>query len=419
MTATASRASDGTLFSGLRVVDVSGEVLAYTGRMFADLGADVILVEPPIGSAARARPPLVTVGDAAVPVSAHFAFMSAGKRSLALDTAGERGAALFRQLLHASDVVLVPDDLDEQRRRGLEPATLHEVEPRLVPVSATAFGLSGPKRHWRGSDMLGWASSGAMYGIGEPDRPPLAPGGGLAHASAALNAAFGTVLALRARRRAHVGDDHAGDGSDGGGQVVDVSVQEAVLSVSMEAGPLYTLEGAPQRRVGHLRRGAHGVFPVQDGMVEIVAYLPGQWDAMARWIHDELGVDEVLLDEFRDNRMLYGELIESWVLVLCSRYGKADFFHEAQRRCVPCGPINDIGDVLDDVQLEAVGAWSEVAHPDTGTLRLPRAPVRVDEVVPPVGAVPRLGEHSDAVLRDVLGLDDDEIRVLRRMRVVV
>jgi benzylsuccinate CoA-transferase BbsE subunit len=392
------------LLAGTRVVDSAGEGLTYAGRMFADLGADVILVEPTSGTDARRIPPLVTVRDG-VSVSAHFAFMAAGKRSLAVDATVTAGREVLDRLVRASDIVLVPGDLDEQRDRGLDPATLRALSDRLIVTSVTAFGSSGPRRHWRGSDMVGWATSGAMYGIGDPDRPPLAPGGGLADAAGALNAAMGSMLALRARRR-----------NGGAGQVVDISQQEAVLSVSMEAGPLLTMEGQGQVRVGRRRIAAHGVFPVQDGMVEIVAFLPTQWDAMAEWIHDELGVDEVMMDEFRGgsaSRFLYSDLIEGWVLELCSRYTKQAFFHEAQRRRVPCGSINSAADLLADPHLDAVGAWVDVAHPDVDSVRLPRAPVRIDSVAAPVGAVPAVGEHTDAVLRDVVGSTDDEIAALR------
>jgi crotonobetainyl-CoA:carnitine CoA-transferase CaiB-like acyl-CoA transferase len=177
-----------------------------------------------------------------------------------------------------------------------------------------------------------------MYGIGDPDRPPLAPGGGLADAAGALNAAMGSMLALRARQR-----------NGGTGQVVDISQQEAVLSVSMEAGPLLTMEGQGQVRVGRRSMAAHGEFPVQDGMVEIVAFLPTQWDSMAEWLHDELGVEEVMMDEFRGgsaSRFLYSDLIEGWVS-MCSRYTGQRSSRGATTSGA-CGSITTAPDLLTD-----------------------------------------------------------------------
>jgi benzylsuccinate CoA-transferase BbsE subunit len=391
----------------LRVLDLAGPALAYAGRMFADLGADVILVEPPSGAPARAHPPLVETDDGVV-VSAHFAFLAAGKRSVALDLDVPAGRALLDQLVAASDVALVPDDVDEQRTRGLDATRLRALNPRLVVTSVTGFGSTGPRRHWRSSDLIGWATSGAMFGMGDPDRPPVAPGGGVAHAAGSLNAALGTMLALRARQRS------------GEGQAVDISLQEAVMSVAMEAGPLYTLEGQAQARSGPRRMGAHGMFPVQDGNVEVVAFLPTQWDAMAQWIADELGAEEATSDAFRgpSARFEFRELIEAWTVELASRYTKQGFFLEAQRRRIPCGPINTSADLLADPQLAAVDGWVEVAHPAVGHVRLPRSPARFDGELTPVGAVPALGEHTVDVLRDVLGLTDDDIAALEREGVV-
>jgi benzylsuccinate CoA-transferase BbsE subunit len=395
------------ILAGLRVLDLSGAALTYGGRMFADLGADVVLVEPPTGAPARQHPPLVatTAGDT---VSAHFAFMAAGKRSLALDLDTDAGSELFARLVARSDVVFVPDDVDEQRARGLEPARLRAINERVVVAAVAAFGATGPRRHWLGSDLVGWATSGAMYGMGNPGRPPVAPGGGLAQAAGALNAAVGTLLALRARTRT------------GSGQTVDISQQEAVMSVAMEAGPLYALEGAQAVRVGPRRLGAHGMFPVKDGNVEVVAFLPTQWDAMAQWISDELGVEEATADAFRapGARFELREVIEAWVDELASRYTKQEFFVEAQRRRIPCGPINSAADVLADEQLAAVDAWVDVAHPECETVRLPRAPVRFDGEMTTVGAVPAVGEHTVELLRDVLGLSDAEIEHLVTDRVV-
>jgi crotonobetainyl-CoA:carnitine CoA-transferase CaiB-like acyl-CoA transferase len=255
----------------------------------------------------------------------------------------------------------------------------------------TAFGLTGPRRGWRGGDLIAWAASGAARSTGNSDRPPIAPGGGLAFAAGALNAVVGIVLALRAR------------GRTGKGQLVDISLQEAAMSVSMEAGLLHTLEGKQQRR-GLRRNAAHGLFAVQDGYVEVVAYLPRQWDVMAEWIEEELGIAEARLDTFRGatmNRLPFMELIDTWVASLAARYTKQEFFIEAQRRRIPCGAVNSASDLLADAHLRAVGAFA----PD-GSVGL-REPVKFDGIPVWAGAAPELGEHNAQVFRDELGVDDE------------
>ncbi|HEY7106103.1 MAG TPA: CoA transferase [Acidimicrobiia bacterium] len=389
------------MLAGVRVLDLSGEALAYAGRTFADLGADVILVEQPGGSPARRVPPIAHIAGA--DVSAHFAFVAAGKRSIVVDREHPRGRDVFDQLVDASDVALVHEDTGRHRAEGIDAATLRTRNERLVVACVSAFGSSGPRHHWRGSDLVAWAASGAALQMGDADRPPVAPGGNLADTAGALNAAMGTMLALRVRQRT------------GRGQDVDVSQQEAVMSVAMEAGPIHSLEGAVQRRTGARRTGAWGLFPVQDGMVEIVPALAQQWDALAAWMAEVLGVVEITSETFRGStldRMPYDELIRTWTMDLCSRYTKQEFFLEAQRRHIPCGPVNNAADLLEDPQLAAVGAWVDVAHPDTGTVRLPRGPVRFDGEAITVGPVPGPGEHTDDVLRSVLEMGEDAVAAL-------
>jgi benzylsuccinate CoA-transferase BbsE subunit len=374
------------MLSGLHVLDLAGEALAYAGRTLAGLGADVVLVEPSGGCALRSAPPLVP-RDSGEQISASFAFLAAGKRSVVLDEKTARGRVLLERLVERADVVLLSDDPER-----LDPRALLERHPQLVIASVTAFGLTGPRRGWRGGDLIAWAASGAARSTGNPDRPPIAPGGGLAFAAGGLNAVAGIVLALRARSRT------------GRGQFVDISLQEAAMSVSMEAGLLHSLEGKPQRR-GLRRNAAHGLFAVQDGYVELVAYLPRQWDAMAEWIEEELGIAEARLDTFRGatmNRLPFMELIDAWVASLAARYTKQEFFLEAQRRRIPCGPVNSASDLLVDAHLQAVGAFP--AHDDGGL----REPVKFDGVPVWVRAAPALGEHT-AEVRDEFEVDDEAL----------
>jgi formyl-CoA transferase len=226
-----------------------------------------------------------------------------------------------------------------------------------------------------------------------------------------LNATIGTLLALRSRQRTDRG------------QLVDISMQEGVLSVSLESGPLLALEGRSQQRVANKRYigPAHGMFAVQDGSVEIVAILPGQWDAMAEWIRDELGIEEATLDVFRGSqtsRTQFAELINSWVVELAGRYTKHAFFTEAQRRHIPSGLINSTADLVDHPQLDAVGGWEEVEYADAGPFRSPRGPVTFDGVVVHVGPVPRAGHDNEQIFCKELGLSEAELLSLSADRVI-
>lgn len=372
---------------GTGVLDLTDASLAHVGRLLVDLGADVVLVEPPGGGPARLD-------------TARFAALAAGKRSLTLDTTARDGADLFDRLAARADVALLtPGDADPAH-------ALHRAHPQLVITAVTPYGLRGPRRRWTGSDLTAWASGGVLPSVGDPDRAPLSPAGGLALFTAATNAAMATALALRARRRT------------GRGQIVDISLQEAVMSVALEAGPYAVMEtpAAPQERTG-MRRSTPpiGQYRTSDGAVSIVAYMPWQWEALARWIAEETGNDEVLLDAFAGTpagRSPFVELIDTWVEDLTGRYTKQAFFEEAQRRGIPASPVNSVADLADDPHLAATDAWQFVDDPRLGPLRYPRPPIRFDGDAGTVGAVPEVGEHTDEILRE-LGVAGDQIEALR------
>ena len=393
------------LLDGLRVLDLAGEGLAYAGRMFADLGADVVLVEPPGGSTARHVPPLATTSSGDI-VSAHFAYMAAGKRSLTLDLDSRTGGDLFRKLLAQADVLLASPPRGELDVAGLDWTGLNALNPRLVVTALTPFGLRGPRRRWLGSDLVGWASSGVLPSVGDPDRAPLVPAGGLAYATGALNAAMGTMLALRSRRRT------------GRGQLVDISLQEAVISVSLEAGPLVHMEtGTRGGRTGRRRDTPPiGHYRASDGAVSIVAYMPWQWDALAEWIREETGNEEITLDVFKgtpNGRTPFAEIVDPWIEALTSRYTKQQFFEEAQRRGIPAAPVNSLDDLLVDPHLQATEAWRDVDDPVLGRVRHPRPPISFDGEAGNVTTFPAVGQHTRAVLTDLLGLTEQDMRALR------
>jgi crotonobetainyl-CoA:carnitine CoA-transferase CaiB-like acyl-CoA transferase len=392
------------LLDDVRVLDLAGDATAHAGRMLADLGADVLLVEAPRDSPARRRPPLATTPSGDV-VSAHFAYTAAGKRSVTIDLGVPRGRSLFLRLVGASDVLLTDAAVGEMDALGLGYEAVHALHPGLVYTSLTPFGLTGPRRRWRGSDLVGWATSGAMPSIGDADRAPLAPGGELAYTAGALNAAMGTVAALMARD------------ATGSGQLVDISVQEATMSVAMEVSPMVVLEGGfEQRRTGRRKEGGPlGHYATCDGAVSIVAYMPEHWRILAEWVHEETGVEEILAEEFAGTpvtRSPYAELIDLWIEGLTTRYTKQAFFEEAQRRGITVAPVNSASDVLDDVHLRATGGWAAYEGDGVGMLHVPTPPFHVDGSTATVGDVPALGAHNRDVLVGLLGLGDDEVDAL-------
>jgi crotonobetainyl-CoA:carnitine CoA-transferase CaiB-like acyl-CoA transferase len=391
------------LLDTLRVVDLSSGPLAYCGRMLADLGADVVLVEPPGGDAARREPPLRELASGEK-LSAVFAFTAAGKRSVTLDLARREGLDALARLLDLADVVITTAPPGMPQPPGPEvpgPQELAGRHPRLIIASITPYGLRGPRRGWRGGDLTAWASSGVMPAYGDPDRAPLAPRGGRALAAGALNAVMGIMLALEAREQT------------GQGQLLDISLQEAVLSVSLELSPALAADnGVTPKRVGKRRpTPPMGQYRTRDGAVMIVAYTPWQWTALAEWIRAETGIEEAVSDRYHGtpaDRAPYAAQLDQWIEMLTSRYGKQEFAEEAQRRGVPVSPVNTLADVLHDPHLAATGGWAAVTSPGGSPVRLPAPPLSVDGVPLQAGAIPGIGEHNAEIIAGELGLGADD-----------
>lgn len=197
----------------LRVLDLTDERGLLCGRMLADMGADVVQVEPLTGSSARAMPPLVAAEGSR---SMYWEAFAANKRGVAFDLDDADDLAVVRQLAAVADVVVTSAPRAWLEARRLDAASLRELDPRIVPVSVTAFGLDGPKAHYVDTDLIVWAAGGPLDPHREEDRPPVRISTPQAYLHAGADAAAGALVAVLARRRL------------GHGQAVDVSAQASI-----------------------------------------------------------------------------------------------------------------------------------------------------------------------------------------------
>lgn len=375
--------------AGIRVVDIAGIEGAYGSKLLADLGADVILVEPPGGHAGRRMPPLAPAGDE----SLWFAAFATSKRSVTLDLAGQSGRDVFRRMVATADVVYDTSRPGQLEALGVGWVDLSPDNPGLSWVSLTPYGRSGPRRSWRGSNLVGWASSGILITIGDPDRSPVVPGGPalLGYAIASLNAAAGALLAVRARALT------------GRGQMVDVSVQESLVAIAPEVGvPVYLDDLLARTRPGNRRPLVRpwGLYPCEDGWISILVLQPHHWVNFARWAHEVTGNDVVTDPAFNDlfTRMEAIEVIDEWTEELTSRYTRREFFEEGQRRGVPVTPVMSAADLAADPHLEARGYWVTVDDVRGNPRRLAGPPYRLSRTPWTARRAPFLGEHNEEVL---------------------
>jgi crotonobetainyl-CoA:carnitine CoA-transferase CaiB-like acyl-CoA transferase len=363
-------------WSGIRVVELTGLTGAYATRMWAALGAQVVVAEPAEGHALRHLPPFVP-GDDGPDRSLWWAFYGQGKRSVV----AEPGCPEYERLIASADVVI--GDVDPVAGA---PAPAHE---RQVVVAVTPFGLTGPRQGWKSSDLVAWASSGIAYTFGFPDRAPVgaAPVVQFAAHVTSLYAVNGAMLALRAARRT------------GRGQIVDVSMQECCLSLAPETGVSLFLDDRLNRsRPGNRRAVTRpwGLYPCADGYVSFLVIQPAHWRAMARWIAEATGTDAVLDDAFADMAVRWevSDFIDDLTEQLTRPRTKLELFVEGQRRGIPTTPVNTVADLRNDPHLRSAGFWRDEEHPVLGTLPGPGGPFRVNHDWWQWASAPKLGEHT-------------------------
>ncbi len=267
-------------WSGLRVVELTGLTGAYATRMWAALGADVVVAEPADGHLLRHLPPFAP-GRTGPDVSLWWAFFGQGKRSVIAPP----GSAERAELVATADVVITDVDPD-----GDEPVPAHDGQ---VVVAVSPFGRTGPRRHWRGSELIAWSSAGIAFTIGFPDRAPVCPATPV-QLAAHITSLFAMNAAMLARRAVR---------QTGRGQVVDVSMQECCLALAPETGVALFLDDDLRRlRPGNRRAVSRpwGLYPCVDGFVSFLVLQPSHWRAMAEWIAEATGIDGVLDEVFGD-----------------------------------------------------------------------------------------------------------------------
>ncbi|MPY92511.1 MAG: hypothetical protein GEV08_05405 [Acidimicrobiia bacterium] len=373
-------------YAGASVVDLGGTASGYGTRRLAALGAEVVVPEPPGGSPLRRLGPFAP-GVAHPEASLWWAYLSQGKRSVVVADDAD-----LARLVERADVVVSGGAAGAGTSAALAPLR-RAAPPGTTWVSISPFGASGPRRAWRGSELVAWASSGLLNAVGFPDGPPVVPAGPvqLAHQVTSLYVAIAAQLALRARRRT------------GRGQQVDLSMQEICLAVTTENGaPAYLDDLVPRLRSGNRRATTRpwGLYPCSDGYVSLVVLQPAHWKAMAAWIAEETGESAVLAEAFEDLAVRWeaADYVDELAERVTRPRSKVEVFEEAQRRGIPATPVNTVADLRRDRHLEAAGFWHTDDHPVLGRVTTPGPPLTASGGWWTWSRAPLLGEHTDEVL---------------------
>jgi benzylsuccinate CoA-transferase BbsE subunit len=403
--------------SGLRVLDLSGLAGQYCGKLFADLGADVILVEPPGGSQVRRDGPFLD-GRAHPEYSLTFGYLNAGKRAIGLDLDHPEGQRVLKALAATADLVIESDKPGVAARRGLDAASLRAQSPRLVVTSITPFGQTGPFAYYESEELIALALGGLLYLGGYADTAPMAAAGNLAHLAAAQFAAVASMTAL-----------WASEGPQGQGRHVDVSIQECVVMAMENAIQFFDLEGTVRKReAGQQKLAGMGVFDCLDGQVYLMAggISSGSfWQSTTQWLVDAGVPGAVQLAEptWSDADYLATDEAKTLFARLFGPFAaartKEQLYREGQSRRIPICPIQTPADLVGDRQLAHRGFFVPMQHPASGRiLTVPGAPYALSKTPWRLaGMPPRLGEHTAQVLGE-LGFGPAEMAALLQSGVI-
>jgi crotonobetainyl-CoA:carnitine CoA-transferase CaiB-like acyl-CoA transferase len=403
---------------GIRVLDLTDPSGFLAGKALADMGADVIKLEPPGGDPARRGPFVGGIEDPERSLS--WLAMNTSKRGITLDLAHDRGCAIFRRLVAGADVVLetaAPGELDT---RGVGPAALCRAYPELVWCSITPFGQTGPWAHYRANDLICVAMGGNQQVTGWQDRPPIACTMPTAWYHAGPEAALGVAMALYARL------------STGRGQHVDVSLHETQLQTHLSGPAQHALDptrSGSRKRPGDRMGLSREIWRCADGYVSYglrggPSRIPNlvaltEWmiecDEAPQWLrdYDWKTYNHNLLDEagFAPFEQAFGAFFEKRTM--------RDLYENAVERRIFLAPCNDAREIAEHVQLRSRDFFTTVEYDWLGlAIEHPRGfafasgdGIRVRR------RAPRIGEHDEEVYAE-LGIGASELAALRREGVV-
>ncbi|PYS40122.1 MAG: formyl-CoA transferase [Acidobacteria bacterium] len=362
--------------------------------LLADMGAQVIKVEPPpLGDDSRQWGPPFVAG-----ISTYFMSVNRNKKSLGLNLKTPDGRCILWKLIERADVLIENFRPGVLEKLGFGYDTVRRINPRTIYCSISGFGQTGPYRDRPGYDVIAQGESGMMDLTGYPDGPPAKLGASLADVVAGLYACNGICLALLARHKT------------GKGQHVDVSLLDGMVSTLTYHALIYLSTGRSPKRAGtrHPSIVPYESFQARDGFVNIAVTNQKQWENFCR----VLGFPEIATDlqfESMKARLAnYAELRPMIERVVASMT-RAEVMAAMSEVGIPAGPINTVGEALEDPQIHARDMVIELTHPDYGPLRLLGIPIKLSDTPGIVeNAPPKFGEHNREVLR-ILGFEEEEI----------
>jgi formyl-CoA transferase len=373
-------------FDGVRVLEL-GHVYngPYCGLLLAQLGAEVIKVEPPGGEPLRFR--------SHQPAESHeFVMLNSNKRSVVLDLKTDAGRQALLGLVQTADVLIENYAPGTMERLQLSPQRLLQHNPRLIVASGKGYGSTGPYAHMSAMDITVQAMSGSASATGNPDGPPTKAGAAFVDFSGGIHL-FGAIAAALFQRE-----------RTGRGQVVEVSMHDTIYP--MLASSLGGLHNDPERRLPERTGNRHSgmavapynIYPASDGWLAIICISERHWHGVAT----ALGRAELIDDErFRTEkgRVTNIDAVDEEVSSVTKTRTRAELVADLQAAGVPCAPVKSVREVDTDEHLIERGMITYVDHPNRGRVPVPGCPMRLsDSPVGPLRAAPLLGASTEEIV---------------------
>lgn len=403
-----------------RVLDLTDDKGFLCGKILADLGADVIKVEPPGGEPARHRGPFYQ--DIPHPERSLYWFAyNTNKRGITLNLQAAQGRDMLRRLARGADFLLEsfpPGHLDSL---GLGYEALSQINPRLIVTSITPFGQSGPCRDWKAPDIVAMALGGLTYVSGDPSRPPVRISYPQAHLFAGAYAAVGSLVAHHHRQ------------ARGEGQQVDVSVQQCCAWTSFHVPEYWDMVGINLKRAGMWRQYGHVLmrvlYPCRDGFISMSvtggAATPQGFFRLLAWMEGEGMLGQLKGFDFRGwsastATMEEARLVSDTFARFIETKTKEEVFRAALEMGFFAAPVSNARDLWQNEHLRARGFWVELEHPELGVsipypgpfVYMSRTPVTLRR------RAPLIGEHNEEIYHGEMGLGREELASLKEKGVI-
>jgi crotonobetainyl-CoA:carnitine CoA-transferase CaiB-like acyl-CoA transferase len=408
-----------------RILDLAEGGCMIGGRMLADLGADVIKIEPPGGSQSRIGPFYKNTPDPEK--SLYWFAYNINKRGITLDIASKEGKDIFIKLVKTSDAIIESFQPGYMDQLGLGYNDLAKIKSDIVLTSITPFGQDGPKSQYKGCDLTAWASGGYLYVCGDPDRPPVWISFPQASLHAGAEAASGTMTALWHRRMTKEG------------QHVDVSMQECTIACCFNAPEMWDMNKVEFTRfskginIGTKGTRQNAVWKCKDGQVVFVSQggvqpFVNSLKGLVEWMSQEGMADDWLkqMDWAKDydasklTQSTIDRVETAFARFLMTKTKKELYEDGALNRRILIGPLSTTKDIKENTQLQSRGYWQQVEHPELNdTITYPGPFSKISEPKMYVGRrAPLIGEHNSEIYSNELGIPSGKISALQQSRVI-